>query len=201
LCSQLRTLDRTRFVPIMLLAEEGEEARLVRGLELGVNDYLVRPIDQHELVARLATQVKRKRYNDHLRASVAQTIEMAVTDGLTGLHNRRYLDSHLATLFERARTRRRPLSLRITDIDRLKSVNDTYGHDVGDDVLREFAHRLRKNVRGIDLACRRGGEEFVVVMPDTEGDVAEGVAERIRAQIASLPFAVGSDGLKIEVTA
>ncbi|HRP79642.1 MAG TPA: PleD family two-component system response regulator, partial [Aquamicrobium sp.] len=100
LCSQLRTLDRTRFSPIMLLADAGEDARLARGLELGVNDYLVRPIDQHELVARLATQVKRKRYNDHLRASVAQTIEMAVTDGLTGLHNRRYLDSHLATLFE-----------------------------------------------------------------------------------------------------
>ena len=159
LCSQLRTLDRTRFVPIMLLAEEGEEARLVRGLELGVNDYLVRPIDQHELVARLATQVKRKRYNDHLRASVAQTIEMAVTDGLTGLHNRRYLDSHLATLFERARNRRRPLSLMITDIDRFKSINDTYGHDAGDEVLREFASRLRKNVRGIDLACRMGSEE------------------------------------------
>lgn len=200
LCSQLRTLDRTRFVPIMLLAEEGEEARLVRGLELGVNDYLVRPIDQHELIARLATQVKRKRYNDHLRASVAQTIEMAVTDGLTGLHNRRYLDSHLATLFERAHNRRRPLSLMITDIDRFKSINDTWGHDVGDEVLREFAARLRKNVRGIDLACRMGGEEFVVVMPDTDGAIAEKVAERIRAQIADTPFAVGADGQTIPVT-
>lgn len=201
LCSQLRTFDRTRFVPIMLIAGEGEDERLVRALELGVNDYLVRPVDQHELAARLATQVKRKRYNDHLRASVAQTIEMAVTDGLTGLHNRRYLDSHLATLFDRAKSRRRPLSLMITDIDRFKSVNDTYGHDVGDDVLREFAHRLRKNVRGIDLACRMGGEEFVVVMPDTEGAVAEMVAERIRAQIASLPFAVGSDDQTIAITA
>ncbi len=200
LCSQLRTLDRTRFVPIMLLADEGEEARLVRGLDLGVNDYLVRPIDQHELIARLATQVRRKRYNDHLRASVAQTIEMAVTDGLTGLHNRRYLDSHLTTLFERARNRRRPLSLMITDIDRFKSINDTFGHDVGDEVLREFATRLRKNVRGIDLACRMGGEEFVVVMPDTDGQIAGKVAERIRAQIADTPFAVGEDGQTIPVT-
>ncbi len=200
LCSQLRTLDRTRFVPIMLLAEEGEEARLVRGLDLGVNDYLVRPIDQHELIARLATQVKRKRYNDHLRASVAQTIEMAVTDALTGLHNRRYLDSHLATLFERARNRRRPLSLMITDIDRFKSINDTWGHDAGDEVLREFAARMRKNVRGIDLACRMGGEEFVVVMPDTEGAIAEKVAERLRAQIADTPFPIGPDGQVIPVT-
>jgi two-component system cell cycle response regulator len=200
LCSQLRALDRTRFVPIMLLADEGEEARLARGLDLGVNDYLVRPIDQHELVARLATQVKRKRYNDHLRASVAQTIEMAVIDGLTGLHNRRYLDSHLTTLFERAQNRRRPLSLMITDIDRFKSINDTWGHDVGDEVLREFAARLRKNVRGIDLACRMGGEEFVVVMPDTEGVIAGKVAERIRAQIADTPFTIGPDGQTIPVT-
>ncbi len=71
----------------------------------------------------------------------------------------------------------------ITDLDRFKSINDTYGHDGGDDVLREFARRLRKNVRGIDLACRFGGEEFVVVMPDTEAAIAEKVAERIRAEI------------------
>ena len=200
LCSQLRTFDRTRFVPIMLMAGNGEDERLVRALELGVNDYLVRPVDQHELAARLATQVRRKRYNDHLRASVAQTIEMAVTDGLTGLHNRRYLDSHLATLFERARSRRRPLSLMITDIDRFKSINDTWGHDAGDDVLREFASRLRKNVRGIDLACRMGGEEFVVVMPDTDGDIAQKVAERIRAQIAGTPFPIGAEGEMVEVT-
>ncbi|TIP36723.1 MAG: diguanylate cyclase, partial [Mesorhizobium sp.] len=127
-------------------------------------------------------------------------IEMAVIDGLTGLHNRRYLDSHLQTLFDRAAARRRPLSVMITDLDRFKSINDTYGHDGGDDVLREFARRLRKNVRGIDLACRFGGEEFVVVMPDTEGAVAEKVAERIRAEIAQAPFAIGSDGKTIEVT-
>jgi len=200
LCSQLRTLDRTRFVPIILIAGEGEEERLVRGLELGVNDFVVRPVDQQELVARLATQIRRKRYNDHLRASVAQTIEMAVTDGLTGLHNRRYLDSHLATLFDRARNRRRPLSLMITDIDRFKSINDTWGHDAGDDVLREFATRLRQNVRGIDLACRMGGEEFVVVMPDTEAHIAEKVAERIRAQVAQTPFSIGVDGKAVDVT-
>jgi two-component system cell cycle response regulator len=200
LCSQLRSIDRTRFLPIILLAGEEEEELIVRGLDLGVNDYVTRPIDAQELGARLRTQVKRKRYNDHLRASVTQTIEMAVTDPLTGLHNRRYLDSHLQTLFDRALARRRPLSLMITDIDRFKSVNDTYGHDGGDDVLKEFAARLRRNVRGIDLACRFGGEEFVVVMPDTDGGVAQRVAERIRAEIAGTPFPIGKDGKAIAVT-
>ena len=201
LCSQLRSLDRTRFVPIILLAEEGEDDRIVRGLELGINDYLIRPIDRQELKARLRTQVRRKRYNDHLRLSVTQTIEMAVTDGLTGLHNRRYLDSHLQTLFDRAVARRRPLSLMITDIDRFKSVNDTYGHDGGDEVLREFARRLRKNVRGIDLACRYGGEEFVVVMPDTEAAIAEKVAERVRAEIADTAFSIGEQRVTVTVSA
>jgi two-component system cell cycle response regulator len=200
LCSQLRSLDRTRFLPIVLIANEGEEDRILRGLELGINDYLVRPVEQQELTARLKTQARRKRYNDQLRASVTETMEMAVIDGLTGLHNRRYLDSHLQTLFDRSVTRRRPLSVMMTDIDHFKAVNDRWGHDGGDRVLREFAARLRKNVRGIDLACRYGGEEFAVVMPDTEAHIAEKVAERTRAAIASAPFVVTGDGTAIEVT-
>ncbi|MGY6710584.1 MAG: PleD family two-component system response regulator [Rhizobiaceae bacterium] len=200
LCAQLRTLDRTRFIPIVLLADEGEEDRLLRALELGINDYVTRPIDRQELLARLRTQIRRKRYNEHLRQSVTQTIEMAVTDGLTGLHNRRYLDSHLKTLFDRAMNRRRPLSLMITDIDRFKAINDTHGHDAGDEILREFAARLRKNVRGIDLACRYGGEEFVVVMPDTDPALANIVAERVRAEIADKPFEVSTLAQPLTVT-
>lgn len=200
LCSQLRSVDRTRFLPIILMVDPGDDGRVIRGLELGINDYLTRPVDKHELIARLMTQVRRKRYNDHLRASVAQTIEMAVTDGLTGLHNRRYLDSHLQTLFERAVARRRPLSIVMTDLDRFKSINDTYGHDCGDQVLREFARRLRKNVRGIDLACRYGGEEFIVVMPDTEPHIAEMVAERIRAGVEQVPFDVDEGRAALNVT-
>jgi two-component system cell cycle response regulator len=200
LCSQLRSLDRTRFLPIVLVATENEQERVLRGLELGINDYLIRPVDQQELLARLRTQARRKRYNDELRASVTETMEMAVIDGLTGLHNRRYLDSHLQTLFDRSVARRRPLSLMITDIDHFKSINDTWGHDGGDRVLREFAGRLRRNVRGIDLACRYGGEEFVVVMPDTGPEIAEKVAERIRTEIAGAPFVVSEDGKAVEVT-
>ena len=200
LCAQLRSLDRTRNIPIILIADGPGDGRIVRALELGVNDFLTRPIDRQELIARLRTQVMRKRYNDELRTNVTQTIVMAVTDPLTGLHNRRYLDTHLATLLDRAQNRNRPLSLLITDLDRFKSVNDRYGHDGGDDVLREFARRLRKNVRGIDLACRYGGEEFVVVMPDTDRDVAHTVAERIRSEVADRPFRVGRAGTPLDVT-
>ena len=186
-CSQLRSLDRTRLLPILLVAEQGEDARIARALELGVNDYVIRPVDPQELVARIRTQVRRKRFNDALRQSVVQTIEMAVTDGLTGLHNRRYLETHLDIMFERAVTRGRPLSYMIADIDRFKSINDTFGHDAGDFVLREFANLLRRQVRGADLVSRYGGEEFVVVMPDTDAETAARVAERVRAAVAEKP--------------
>lgn len=200
LCSQLRSLDRTRALPIVLLVGEKEEHCIIRALELGINDYLTRPLAREELIARLRTQVRRKRYNDALRQSVAHSIEMAVTDGLTGLYNRRYLDGYLPRLVERAAARRRPLSLLITDIDRFKRINDTHGHDGGDAVLREFARRLNRCVRGIDLACRFGGEEFVIVMPDTDVALAEMVAERIRVEIAQTPFALDDAGGTVPVT-
>lgn len=199
-CSQLRALERTRFLPVILVTEPGDNDRIIRALDLGVNDYIVRPVDAEELAARVATQVKRKRLNDELRKNLNDTIELAVTDALTGLHNRRYLDNHLQTLVDRAIARRKPLSVLIADIDRFKTVNDTLGHDAGDDVLREFARRLRGAVRSMDLACRLGGEEFIVVMPETEAAVAEKVAERIRAQTAGSPFRVAGQGRGLEIT-
>ncbi|MGR9168734.1 PleD family two-component system response regulator [Rhizobium sp. KDH_Rht_773_N] len=201
LCSQFRSLERTRFLPILIVTEQGADDMVIRALDLGVNDYIVRPVDPNELVARSLTQIRRKRYNDRLRASVKQTIELAVTDPLTGLNNRRYLDSHLNVLFNRSMARGRPLSVLITDIDRFKQVNDTYGHDGGDQILKEFANRVRSTVRGADLACRYGGEEFVVVMPDTSPEVAAAVAERLRAAIESTPFLLKSSGETLNITA
>ncbi|MBR1223216.1 PleD family two-component system response regulator [Bradyrhizobium sp. U87765 SZCCT0131] len=200
LCSQARSLDRTRQVPILALADADNNARLLRGLEIGVNDYLLRPVDKNELLARARTQIRRRRYTDHLRDNVQSSIEMAITDALTGLHNRRYMESHLATLAEQAGTRGKPLSLMMLDIDFFKSINDTYGHDAGDDVLREFAVRIRKSIRGIDLACRYGGEEFVVVMPETDINVAAMVGERLRRSIAGEPFAIEKGAKRIDVT-
>ena len=201
LCSQVRSLDRTRHLPIMIIIEPGDDARLLRGLDMGVNDYIVRPVDPNELLARVRTQIKRKRYTDYLRTRLEETVEMAILDPLTALHNRRYMTSHLKTLFEESSQRGKPLSVLLLDIDYFKAVNDSYGHDAGDSVLREFAARVRRNIRGIDLACRLGGEEFVVVMPDTDLAKAYLVGERLRQCIAAAPFYAGERIGTLEVTA
>jgi two-component system cell cycle response regulator len=200
LCSQIRSLERTRNLPILAVAEAENNTRLVRGLEIGVNDFLVRPIDKNELLARVRTQVRKKRYTERLRDNVQMSIEMAITDALTGLYNRRYMESHVGTLVEQAATRGKPLTVLILDIDYFKSINDTWGHDAGDDVLRDFAMRIRKSIRGIDLACRYGGEEFVVVMPETDLAVATVVAERLRRRIAGESFPIQQGARAIDVT-
>ena len=200
LASQVRSLERTRTMPILAIAEAEDNARLMRGLEIGINDYLLRPIDRNELMARVRTQIRRKRYTERLRDNVQMSIEAAITDALTGLHNRRYMETHLASLVEQAHARGKPLTVLVLDIDFFKAVNDTHGHDAGDDVLREFAVRLKKSIRGIDLACRLGGEEFVVVMPDTDMAVATMVAERLRRRIAADPFAIHKGERKVAVT-
>jgi two-component system cell cycle response regulator len=200
LCSQARSLDRTRNIPILVIAEAEDNTKLLRGLEIGINDYLVRPIDRNEMLARVRTQVRKRRFGMRLRDNVQLSMEMAITDALTGLHNRRYMESHLAALVEQAHARGKPLSLLVIDIDFFKSINDTHGHDAGDEVLREFAIRLKKSIRGIDLACRYGGEEFVIVMPETDMAVAAVVAERIRRRIASDPIAVSHGTTAVPVT-
>jgi two-component system, cell cycle response regulator len=200
LCSQVRSLDRTRNVPILAVTEPDNNTRMVRGLEIGVNDYLMRPVDKNELLARTRTQVRRRRYTERLRDNVQISIEMAITDALTGLFNRRYMENHLTTLIEQAATRGKPLSLLMLDIDYFKAINDTHGHDAGDDVLRDFALRIKRSIRGIDLACRSGGEEFVIVMPETDMAVAAMVAERLRRRIAAEPFAIQQGQKSIPVT-
>ncbi len=200
LCSQIRSLERTRQMPILCIAEIEDRPRVLRALDLGVNDFLLRPIEPNELMARVRTQMRRKRYADALRDNVQASIELAVVDPLTGIHNRRYFETHLAALVADAADRGRPLALMILDIDHFKTVNDTYGHDAGDKVLKGFAERMRKAIRTSDLVCRLGGEEFVIVMPDTPLETAAKVAERVRGEIERNRFPVAEDGRAIEVT-
>ena len=200
LCVQLRGQDRTRHVPILLIADEDDTGRLVKSLDLGASDYLIRPVDRNELLARARTQIRRMRYQDRLKASMEQSLTMALVDDLTGVHNYRYLVQHLQALVQRAKTEGKAFSLRFIDVDLFKQVNDAHGHAVGDVVLRAIARRLSGNLRNFDLVARYGGEEFVVLMPDTSLDLAQAVAERLRARVAEQPFEIPEKGLDLPVT-
>lgn len=200
LLSQLLSLDRTRHMGSLMIGEAEDRQRLLRGLDIGVQDFLMRPIDRNELLARVRTQIRNKRYADRLRATVVTSMEAAVLDQLTGLHNRRYFDRQMPILFEQARGETKPMSVLVLDIDRFKTVNDTYGHDAGDEVLRAFAKRVRSCIRGEDVLVRFGGEEMVIVAPETSDDVAALVAERIRHKVESAPFVIGRGAQQIPVT-
>jgi two-component system, cell cycle response regulator len=200
LCSQLRSHELTRQTSILLLIESEDTARLAKGLELGINDYLVVPIDRNELLARAHTQVRRKRYQDALRTNFQRSLSLALTDSLTGLYNRRYLEAHLGNLMTRVLRGGKPFALLMIDIDHFKRVNDEYGHATGDEVLRELGDRLAHSVRNFDLVARMGGEEFVVVMPDASKSVALAVAERLCQRVARKPFTVAHPVGQIDVT-
>jgi two-component system, cell cycle response regulator len=191
LCSMLRSDRRTRTLPILLMIDEHEIEPMAKGLDLGVTDYIIRPVDPNELLARVRTQVRRKRYQNRLREDFDRSLSMAFTDSLTGLYNRRYLTAHLGTLMEESERDGRPLSLLVVDIDNFKRVNDTYGHQAGDAVLREVATRLSRNLRNFDLVARFGGEEFVAVLPNADAAGCMVVAERVRESVAAQPIEQG----------
>ena len=201
LISQLRSNPATRPVPIVALAPAGEERIAAKALELGANDYIQRPVDRNELLVRMRTQLRRRHQEERLRRSLDETLELAVSDPLTGLHNRRFLESHLAQTVERARRQRTPFSLLVADIDHFKRINDGFGHDAGDRVLREFARRLGRAVRASDLACRFGGEEFAVLMAGADEATAMVVADRIRRSVFETPFDVGGEEIIVTVSA
>ncbi|MCS6625609.1 PleD family two-component system response regulator [Roseibacterium beibuensis] len=200
--AQVRSSEASRRTPILAVVDPADRPRLLKALELGVNDILPRPVDSEELMARARTQIKRKRYADFLKEKLDYSLEMAVTDALTGLHNRRYMAGQLQAMVGRAAHGGDPVAVLVMDIDHFKAVNDSFGHDAGDEVLREFAVRLATNVRAIDLPCRFGGEEFVVVMPGASLEAAARVADRIRRDIEAQPFPImgGAEGLSITVS-
>ncbi len=200
LVSQWRATEAFRQLPILLLANEGELPQLAKGLDLGANDYLIRPVDRNELLARARTQIRRKRLQERLRANYRRSLSLALTDELTGLYNRRYVLAHLGELAARPGPGAGSTAVMMIDIDHFKSVNDCHGHPAGDDVLRQLAARALRGVRSVDLVARLGGEEFLVVMPETNLAAAVVVAERLRLAVAGEPFALHASGQKIPVT-
>jgi two-component system cell cycle response regulator len=189
LASSLRAADATHDVPLLLIAEPEERDRLLRGFDLGANDWLLLPVDENELRTRARNQIRRKYYQDRLRADIGTVMELAVTDPLTGLYNQRYLMRHLRNLLEGPQARE--LALLMIDVDHFKTVNDDYGHAAGDRALHAIAETLRVNTRVFDSLARYGGEEFVVLMPGTGCDDAAFAAERLRAAVEGLGFEPG----------
>ncbi|AHX04338.1 PleD family two-component system response regulator [Ehrlichia japonica] len=189
LCSQLRNKIETRYTPILVLLDDHENPKLLsKAFDIGIHDYITSPINSNELIARVNVQVKRKRYQDALRINVDTSITMAITDPLTGCYNRRYFDIHFHNMVNELLQKDKNLSLMILDIDHFKEVNDTFGHTVGDELLQQFKKRVSDNIRITDLLARFGGEEFVVILPDTTITTAEQVATRILTVIEKTPF-------------
>ena len=200
LVTQCRASEAYRQLPILLIGDDGDLNRLAKGLELGANDYLVRPVDRNELLARTGTQVRRKRLQDRLQQNYQRSFSLALTDELTGLYNRRYLFAHLDELMERINQGGASAAVLLFDIDHFKKVNDTHGHAAGDGVLRELAARSTNSVRSVDLVARLGGEEFAVVMPETDITSAAEVAERLRLAVAIDRFVVRASGKELDIT-
>lgn len=199
-CSQLRSNESTRHCPILIMLDDGDTERLAKALDLGVNDYLVRPVNKDELTARARTQINRKQVEDNLRHQYEKSLTAAVTDSLTGLYNRRYLETHFNELVNDLGPSAKSISVLILDVDHFKRVNDDYGHAAGDDVLQILAKRIMGGIRGFDTAIRLGGEEFVVLMPNVDARAALTAANRLRAMVAEDPFETSDGAQSLSIT-
>lgn len=195
----LKLRENLRYASFILLCDEVKMPDVLKGLELGANDYCEYPVDRNEIVARVKTQLKRKKYQDELRKNIDQNLSLSIKDSLTNTYNRRYFDTYLKQVIEEHREKNKKFGLLMLDIDNFKIANDTYGHLAGDNALKIFAKILNENIRVNDFIARYGGEEFVIVITDTTEEIIENVAERIRSKIESAKFKV-SDNCEINLT-
>lgn len=195
LASRFRAHAETRDLPLLLIADLMQKQQVLRGFDLGANDHAFRPLDPNEVRARARNQIRRKRYQERLRAELDRSLEMAVTDQLTGLRNRRYVRRHLDSLL-----RTETAGVLLVDVDRFKTINDTHGHAIGDVALREVAARLKGQIRAADVVARYGGEEFLVALTNARDPFAMAIAERLREVVAAEPIRAGSVTLSVTVS-
>lgn len=189
-CADLKADSMTRQIPVIFLSGATSTEDKIRGLELGAADYVTKPFDHAELQARVRATLR-------ARDLVELLAKKAMVDGLTGLWNRTYLDAHVTIELSSARRADAPLSCIMADVDCFKSINDSYGHSFGDDVLRTIAAIFAKNCRAEDIVCRYGGEEFTILLPITDIQRAAQLAERLRVKIESEPFFYRNSPVKV----
>lgn len=200
LMSELRSREATRHAAVIVLHDARDLNMTVMALDLGANDLIAKGSSADELALRLRAQLKRKSEADRLRETLDDGLRLAALDPLTGLYNRRYALPHLERVAARARASGQSFAVMMLDIDRFKEVNDNWGHAAGDTVLRELARRLQQNLRSIDMLARIGGEEFMIVLPDTSLPEAQHVAERLRRVAAGQPVPLPSGKGDLSVT-
>ena len=198
--SELKGDPELRDIPVVFLTSRGGMDDVVAGLRGGAHDYLKKPFDSPELLARVAAATQVKHLQDQLRQRNADLDRLSRTDVLTGMYNRRHLEQELARLHEDAIRHDAPLCVLLLDLDRFKLINDTYGHATGDDVLQAFAGRLSAELRAGDIGGRWGGEEFLVIAPRTDRASAQALAERIRSVTEAEPVTRGGDAVAVTVS-
>ena len=178
--------NELEFVPVLVASNRGETAERVRGLQLGADDYISRPCDPAELLARVRALLRTKQTHDRIRKLQATLEQMVVNDPLTGLHNRRYLMDRLLQEMQRSDRHGEPLAFAMLDLDSFRPINDQYGHVIGDKVLRAVGNAIAKSIRVSDIAARYGGDEFGVILPQTPPEGAMRVCERLLRTISEL---------------
>ena len=200
LCADLRSRRETRLATQLVIVPDGATGLAAAALDLGADDVAMASACLEELIRRCNALLDQKKKLDKFHSTVKDGLRAAVTDPLTGLYNRRYADPYLQALSDKSMQTDQEFAIMMIDIDHFKAVNDTYGHAVGDQVLKTLAARLRDNLRGIDLIARVGGEEFLVALPQTDRAVAEATADRLRKAVNDTPFAVGDGTALLEVS-
>ncbi len=186
----LRVKEQLRYTSFVLMTEEEDMGLVIKGMELGVNDYFHYPVDENELLARIKTQLRRKKYQDTLRDGLDKQVSLSIKDGLSGIYNRRYFDMHIGNMIKKAQTENKGIALLMFDIDHFKAVNDTYGHQAGDAVIKDFASMIKDALRVTDLVARYGGEEFVAALYDVTPESSIETAERIRDTVERHDFVI-----------
>ena len=190
LCKAVRNMQLDGYVYALLLTARDSKEHIIAGLEAGADDYLIKPVHEPELIARLNAGRRILNLEHSLRVANHRNRILSITDALTGAYNRRYLMEQLPRELERCRRYAYPLSVLMCDVDHFKKINDARGHAAGDEVLQQFVARAQKILRtNSDWVSRYGGEEFLIVLPETPHAGALHVAEKIRALISSTPFA------------
>ena len=200
LLAELRSRVETQHAAIILVEESRENSAAISALDMGASEVIDAKTPPAEFAFRLTRQLHRKKKADQLRSALADGLRLAVTDPLTGLFNRRYAFPHMSRIAKKSNKAGSPFAVMVLDLDRFKNVNDTYGHGAGDLVLQEVAQRLKANVRSVDMIARIGGEEFLVVMPDTGLKAARVAAERLRSVTGASPISLPGSGGAICVT-